>query len=116
MSIMEFEGSLFDDCHSVSNVKLVCKNGVISSYKILIASNSEYLKSLLAEVPVGDKVTIYLTFQTRPSIRVIQPTLCDVKISNNDKTNFDPIVTYSKSQYSIHILNIPDKIDNGVKR
>ena len=64
MSIMEFERSLFDDCHSVSKVKLVCKNGVISSHKILIASNSEYLKSLLAEVPVG-KVIIYLPDQTK---------------------------------------------------
>ena len=98
--MMEMESTLFDDCQSVSNVKLVCKDGVISSHKILIASNSEFLKSLMEAVPVGDKVTIHLPDFL---IRVIQPTLCEVKIANG-KANFDPLVNYSKtiSQQSLN--------------
>ena len=51
---------LLEDSKSVENVKVVCKDGVVFSHKLVIASSGEFMKNLLNDVPIGDEVTIYL--------------------------------------------------------
>ena len=51
---------LLEDSKSVENVKVVCKDGVVFSHKLVIASSGEFMKNLLNDVPVGDEITIYL--------------------------------------------------------
>ena len=54
------EDNFLNNCHQHCNVKLVCKDGDISSHKLIISRNSEFLKKLLWNIPVGDSVTLYL--------------------------------------------------------
>ena len=45
----------------MSNVNLVCRDGVVYSHKIVLASVSEFLKTLLSDIPVGDDVSVFLS-------------------------------------------------------
>ena len=47
-------------CQSASNLSLVCRDGVIPGHKLMVASVSGWVKSLLSEAPSGDEVTLYL--------------------------------------------------------
>ena len=51
---------LVKHCHPVSNVSLLCRDGVVSSHKIVLASVSDFVKSLLSDIPVGDDVSVFL--------------------------------------------------------
>ena len=44
----------------ISNVKIVCEDGVIFSHKIIVASVSEFVKSILMNIPFSDDVTLFL--------------------------------------------------------
>ena len=69
-----------NNCHQHCNVKLVCKDGDISSHKLIISRNSEFLKKLLWNIPVGDSVTLYLPDFI---LRYIKKSLCSLQ---SDKT------------------------------
>merc|ERR1719422_781074 len=47
-------------CKPVSNVNLVCREGVVYSHKIVLASVSDFVKTLLSDIPVGDDVSVFL--------------------------------------------------------
>ena len=51
---------MLDDTSSMSNVTIVCSDGIIHTHKIVVASASDFIKHLLSEVPVGDEITLYL--------------------------------------------------------
>ena len=51
---------LVKHCHPVSNVSLVCRDGVVHTHKIVLASVSDFVKTLLSDIPVGDDVSVFL--------------------------------------------------------
>ena len=48
------------NCQPVSNVSLVCRDGVVYSHKIVLASVSGFVKTLLSDIPTGDHVSVFL--------------------------------------------------------
>lgn len=48
------------NCESVSNVKIVCQDGIIFSHKIIVASVSKFLKNILLNIPFCDDVILFL--------------------------------------------------------
>ena len=51
---------LLEHCQPVSNVSLVCRDGVVYSHKIVLASVSDFVKTLLSDIPTGDHVSVFL--------------------------------------------------------
>ena len=45
----------------MSNVNLVCRDGVVYSHKIVLASVSGFVETLLRDIPVGDDVGVFLS-------------------------------------------------------
>ena len=48
------------NCQPVSNVSLVCGDGVVYTHKIVLASVSGFVKTLLSDIPTGDHVSVFL--------------------------------------------------------
>ena len=48
------------NCQPVSNVSLVCRDGVVYTHKIVLASVSGFVKTLLSDIPVGDHVSVFM--------------------------------------------------------
>ena len=44
----------FQNSENVTNVKSVCNDGIIITHKIFIARNSEFIKHILIDIPIGD--------------------------------------------------------------
>ena len=55
-----FRMEIFERCSSMSNVTIVCSDGIIQTHKIIVASASDFIKQLLSDIPVGDEITLYL--------------------------------------------------------
>ena len=51
---------LVQHCQPVSNVSLVCRDGVVYTHKIVLASVSGFVKTLLSDIPTGDHVSVFL--------------------------------------------------------
>ena len=51
---------LIQDSELLSNVTLVCEDGIVTSHKIVVASISDFMKSIISDIPVGDDITIHL--------------------------------------------------------
>ena len=52
--------SLHQETGHVSNLSVVCGDGVLASHKIVLAGVSTFIKSILADIPVGDQVTVIM--------------------------------------------------------
>ena len=62
------EWNLLNESSSMTNVTIVCSDGIIHTHKIVVASVSDFIKTLLSDIPVGDEVTLYLPDHDKPSI------------------------------------------------
>jgi len=63
---------IIDSCQEVSNVTLVCCDGVLHSHKIMIAVVSDFMNDLIKPIPAADNVTFYLPdFQTEDVLSVL---------------------------------------------
>ena len=51
---------LVQHCQPVSNVSLVCRDGVVYTHKIVLASVSGFVKTLLSDIPTGDHVSVFM--------------------------------------------------------
>jgi len=51
---------LLKDSESVTNVTIVCSDGVIYSHKIIVASVSDLIKDVIGNIPAEDDVTLLL--------------------------------------------------------
>ena len=51
---------LLDGSSSVTNLTLACGDGSLASHKILVAGVSSLIKNILADIPIGDDVTLIL--------------------------------------------------------
>ena len=52
--------TLLNSCHKLSNVTIVCHDGLVSSHKIILAGVSPCIKRILSGIPVGDEVTVIM--------------------------------------------------------
>ena len=48
------------DCRQLSNVSVICEDGVIFTHKLVLANISILMKNTLKEIPTADEATIYL--------------------------------------------------------
>ena len=60
--------NILKETSSMSNVIIVCSDGIIQTHKIVVASASGFIKHLLSEVPVGDEITLYLPDHQKTSV------------------------------------------------
>ena len=79
----EFWRGLLKDSENVTNIKIVCSDGVIYTHKIIIASISNFIKQLLLNIPVGDQVVLFLPDFSKEEV----DTLLDITESFKDKTD-----------------------------
>ena len=52
--------TLIQDCQFVSNVTILCQDGLVNTHKIILAGISDFIKSIIEEIPVGDQVTLFM--------------------------------------------------------
>ena len=55
-----FWNELLESSNRMTNVNIVCSDGVIASHKIIVASASDFIKNIMISIPVGDDITIFL--------------------------------------------------------
>ena len=53
---------------SMTNVTIICGDGIIHTHKIVVASASDFIKHLLSDIPVGDEITLYLPDHDKTSV------------------------------------------------
>ena len=51
---------LLQESENLSNLTIVCNDGILVSHKIILVSVSSFMKHLLSEIPLGDDATLYL--------------------------------------------------------
>ena len=56
----EFLIELLENCEGVSNVKIICKDGILFSHKIIVANSSNFIRSIFLSIPFGDDITLFL--------------------------------------------------------
>ena len=83
------EWNLLNESSSMTNVTIICSDGIIHTHKIVVASASDFIKTLLSDIPVGDEITLYLPDHDKPSIVQLLddkflPTLQNSPASAND--------------------------------
>jgi len=72
-------------CKPVSNVNLVCRDGVVYSHKIVLGSVSDFVKTLLSDIPVGDDVTVFLPdFSKKEVNKFLENILLKRRSDNHD--------------------------------
>ena len=52
----------------MSNVTVVCSDGVVHTHKIVVVSASDFIKHLISDIPVGDEITLYLPDHDKTSV------------------------------------------------
>ena len=59
---------MLKECSSMTNVTIVCSDGIIHTHKIVVASASDFIKHLLSDIPVSDEITLYLPDHDKTSV------------------------------------------------
>ena len=82
--------NVFEESSSMSNVTIVCSDGIIHTHKIIVASASDFIKHLISDVPVGDEITLYLPDHRKCRVSEILDGIFSVKNqpSSNDLLEF----------------------------
>ena len=62
------EWNLLNESSSMTNVTIICSDGIIHTHKIVVASASDFIKTLLSDIPVGDEITLYLPDHDKTSV------------------------------------------------
>ena len=59
---------MLKECSSMTNVTIVCSDGIIHTHKIVVATASDFIKHLLSDIPVSDEITLYLPDHDKTSV------------------------------------------------
>ena len=110
---METAHYILDESSPVTNVTMVCSDGVIQTHKIIVASVSDFIKHLLSDIPVGDEITLFLPDHGKCSIMDL---LNRVFSSNNsgsskDSTEFGFTSLSEPVSIKVHIKFCPEQAD-----
>ena len=98
---------------SMTNVTIICGDGIIHTHKIVVASVSDFMKHLLSDIPVGDEITLFLPDHGKCSIMDL---LNGVFSSNNsgsskDSTEFGFTSLSEPVSIKVHIKFCPEQAD-----
>ena len=87
---MESTWNLLQESASMTNVTIVCSDGIIQTHKIVVASASDFIKHLISDVPVGDEITLYLPDHRKCSVLELLDGIFSTKNqpSSNDLAEF----------------------------
>ena len=95
------------NCQPVSNVSLVCRDGVVYSHKIVLASVSGFVKTLLSDIPTGDHVSVFLPDF---SIKDVKQLLHDILLkSPNDNLDLQNIFKFAE----VFVKEETEEIEEG---
>jgi len=85
----DFRREFLEDCEGVSNVKILCKNGIVFTHKIIVASSSNFIKNILLTIPFVDDITLFLPHLEKNVVEhFLNPTLKEEDIFIGTKSNF----------------------------
>ena len=96
--------TLIQECQLVSNVSVLCQDGLVNTHKIVLAGISDFIKNILAEIPVGDQATIFM-----PNFRAEDLEKFFLISMNNSNT--DQNVDISRA-FGIHGPNVKVEIED----
>lgn len=65
------ESFLIQNAAGVTNTKIVCRDGVIRSHKILMASTSRFIKNTMRDITCNDDITIILPDHDKSEVNKI---------------------------------------------
>lgn len=91
----------FQECDSVANVTIVCRDGLINTHKLILANISKFIENLIKDVPAADEVTIYLR----------QFTTLDVNLFLREPDSDPNLSTLFGVQHSIN-TNLKHEVDD----
>merc|ERR1712218_118741 len=74
---------LLDGGSSVTNLTLACGDGSLASHKILVAGVSSFIKNILADIPIGDDVTLILPDFTEAEVDMFLKSVTLKEETNN---------------------------------
>ena len=88
---------------SMTNVTIICGDGIIHTHKIVVASASDFIKHLLSDIPVGDDITLYLPDHEENAV---------TKILDNILTNSQNKLNSEENIFDM--LSNKDSVKNGI--
>ena len=71
------------DCRQVSNISVICADGVIFTHKLVLAHISSLVKNILKEIPPADEATIYLKDFSKEEVEVFMSDASLSKVRRN---------------------------------
>ena len=108
-------GDLLEESSNVSNVTLACGDGHLASHKIVVAGISSFIKNILADIPVGDDVTIILPDFTTTQVELLFKYSIKKKTHLNLRANLraDLLDAFGVTDVPLHTekFNDEDEID-----
>ena len=84
----EFWKDCLQESELFCNLQIICSDGRINSHKIVIACVSDFIKSIILSIPVGDHVTLLLPDFSKCDIEAV---IDLTKMSNKENDIFDGI-------------------------
>ena len=86
--VMTLNTFLLENSSGVTNTKIVCKDGIISSHKILVASTSDFIKNIMRDIPCNDDITLFLPDFTKSEVLMLIYNVIDQNISGKEDILF----------------------------
>ena len=111
---MEAAHYILDESSPVTNVTMVCSDGIIHTHKIIVASVSDFMKHLLSDIPVGDEITLFLPDHGKCSIIDLLNGVFSSNNSGSSKDSTEFGFTSLSEPVSIKVHNIkfcPEQAD-----
>lgn len=105
---------LLKNSESVTNVTIICCDGVIYSHKIILASVSDFVKHLIDSIPSGDDITLLLPSFTISHVQELL-SLCGTSAKTNifgSMTTTEPVKTEVFQDNNDHSEWVNSKIES----
>ena len=71
----------------VSSLSLVCGDGMLASHKLVLATVSPFLRTILADIPTGDHVTIIMPDFGVDEVELFLQRIISEEVTNNFHLN-----------------------------
>ena len=95
---------LHQETGQVSSLSLVCGDGVLASHKLVLATVSPFLSSVLAAIPTGDHVTLVMPDFGVDEVELFLQTIISEEVSNNYHLSLALGISVQVSIKSFHKL------------
>ena len=95
---------LHQETGEVSSLSLVCGDGVLASHKLVLATVSPFISSVLATIPTGDHVTLVMPDFCVDEVELVLQTIISEEVSNNFHLSLALGISVQVSIKSFHKL------------